>query len=107
MTDKSNQIATLQRQIDQQQVQQMSSQEALRKEQEQVFIIFNSMTVFMFYKVSHLEAQVTSLNERLSTALSEQQKFLMKADTADKRAGESRSVLHEEKVSCGRVCVSE
>lgn len=107
MTDKSNQIATLQRQIDQQQVQQMSSQEALRKEQEQVFIIFNSMTVFMFYKVSHLEAQVASLNERLSTALSEQQKFLMKADTADKRAGESQSVLHEEKVSCGRVCVSE
>lgn len=49
MTDKSNQIATLQRQIDQQQVQQMSSQEALRKEQEQVFIIFNSMTVFMFF----------------------------------------------------------
>lgn len=57
--------------------------------------------------MSHLEAQVASLNERLSTALSEQQKFLMKADTADKRAGESQSVLHEEKVSCGRVCVSE
>lgn len=58
----------------------------------------------MFYKVSRLETQVASLNERLSTALSEQQKFLMKADTADKRAGESQSVLHEEKVSCGGVC---
>ena len=58
----------------------------------------------MFYKVSHLERQVASLNERLSTALSEQQKLLMKADTADKRAGESQSALHEEKVSCGGVC---